>query len=107
MLTATKLTLGLGAAATAGLVAVTQVPDPGPREVVVAKSDRLVVGESWSPECEALLKKGESCVFQTSYGEQGKWNYVVIERREAPGTSTLVRVPTFESASFEKLTYTR
>ena len=99
MITVTKMSLGIGAIAAAGLLAVTQAPGPDLRDVAVVKSDRLDIGEAWSPDCEIKLSADGKCVFQSTYGEPGSASrFVTIERRDEPNTSTLVRIPVTDTA---------
>ena len=98
MITVAKSVLGLGAFAAASLVAATQKPLPPTVDLVVAKSDRAPITEAWSPECEVMLKKGEPCVFQSTYGADAP-RYITIEDRSEPQTSTLMRVPVVDTAS--------
>ena len=98
MITVAKSVLGLGAFAAASLVAATQKPLPPTVDVVVAKSDRAPALEAWAPDCEVMLKKGEACVFQSTYGATAP-RFMTIETRTEPQTSTLMRVPVVDTAS--------
>lgn len=98
MITVAKSVLGLGAFTAASLVAATQSPLPPTVDIVVAKSDRAPFTEAWSPDCEVMLKSGEACVFQSTYGSTAP-RFLTIEKRTEPQTSTLVRVPVVDTAS--------
>jgi hypothetical protein len=101
MITVTKMALGASAVAAAGMVAVTQQSIPEMRDVQVFKTDRDSIGESWAPECEAVLAKGDTCVFKASYIDATgpKARYITVEKREGENTSVLIRLPVTETSS--------
>ncbi len=98
MITVAKAVLGLGAFAAASVVAATQKPLPPTVDIAVPKTDRAPITEAWSPDCEVMLKKGEACIFQSTFDQRAP-RYLTIEQRTEPQTSTLVRVPVVDTAA--------